>query len=428
MTGSVDRSGRPADRLRDCPGFLRFWAAATVSGFGTYVTTLAIQVLVVVTLHQGAAGVGLVSAARWLPYLLFGLVIGVLVDRSRRRPLLVSTDLVRAVLLVAIPVLAVTGRLSIVVLMVFMLVFGLTSLINDAASQSFLPRLVPAGLLTPANARLDQSDAVAQTSGPALAGGLVSLLTAPWAVLVDAASYLSSGLLLLRIPVVEPPSRRVTSRGVRREAVEGLRWVYRHRTLTPYAIGTHAWFLCFSVVNVILPPFALRTLGLSPFGFGIALAVGGVGGLLGALAATRVGARFGAGRAVIASHAGIALAVAVFALSSGHPTGSIVFGLGELVLGLSMGVSNANEMGYWQSITPDHLQGRSNATRRSINRAMIVVGAPLGGLLADAIGFQVVLWFSVAGFLVIAAGLYATPYRHARLDDAPSLLAQDAGQ
>lgn len=416
MTGSVRRE----ERLRDCPGFLRFWTAATVSGFGTYVTTLAIQVLVVVTLHQGAAGVGLVSAARWLPYLLFGLVIGVLVDRSHRRPLLVATDLIRAGLLVAVPALAVTGHLTIVVLMAFMVVFGLTSLINDAASQSFVPRLVPGTLLTPANARLDQSDAVAQTSGPALAGGLVSLLTAPWAVLVDAASYLISGLLLLRIPVVEPQSRRVTLQGVRSEAVEGFHWVYRHRTLKPFAIGTHAWFLCFSVVNVIVPPFALRTLDLSALGLGIALAVGGVGGLLGALAATRLGARFGAGRVVIASHAGMALAVAVVALSSAHWAGWIVFGVGDLLVGISLGVSNPNEMGYRQSITPDHLQGRSNATMRSINRAMIVVGAPLGGLLADAIGFRVVLWLSVAGFLAVAAGLSVTPYRNARLDEAPS--------
>ncbi len=415
MTDPVRRE----EVLRDCPGFLRFWTAATVSGFGTYVTTLAIQVLVVLTLHEGAAGVGLVSAARWLPYLLFGLVIGVLVDRSRRRPLLVTTDLVRAGLLVAVPALAVTGHLTIVVLMAFMVVFGLMSLINDAASQSLMPRLVPARMLTSASARLDQSDAVAQTSGPALAGGLVSLLTAPWAVLVDAVSYLLSGLLLLTVPVVEPPSRRMTLRGVRSEAVEGLHWVYRHRTLKPFAIGTHAWFLCFSVVNVIVPPFALRTLDLSALGLGIALAVGGAGGLMGALAATRLGTRFGVGRVTITSHAGTALAVAAFAVSSAHGAGWIVFGVGELILGLSMGVSNANEMGYRQAITPDRLQGRSNATMRSINRAMIVIGAPLGGLLADAIGFRVVLWISAAGFLVIAAGLCVTPYRDARLDEAP---------
>jgi MFS family permease len=413
-----------AERLRSCPGFLRFWTAATVSGFGTYVTTLAIQVLIVLTLHESATGVGLVNSARWLPYLLFGLVVGVLVDRSRRRPLLVTTDLVRGVLLIAIPLLAVTHRLTIVVLMVFMAVFGLMSLVNDAASQSFLPRLVPAGLLGPANARLDQSDAVAQTSGPALAGGLVSLLTAPWAVLVDAASYLVSGLLLLGIPVIEPPSRRLSVRGIGGEAAEGLGWVYRHRMLRPYALCTHGWFLCSSVAGVVLPPFALRTLDLSPFGLGVALAVGGVGGLSGSLAAVALGARYGAGRIVIVSHLGCALAWAMVALSSGHWSGWVLFGAGELVLGVSMGIGNANEMGYKQTITPDHLQGRMNATMRSINRAMIVVGAPLGGVLGDAIGLRTMLWVAAVGFLIVGGTLAGTPYRDARLDPAVAAGAQ----
>lgn len=190
-------SAGSAEGLRRCPGFAAYWAAATVSSFGTYVTTLAVQVLVVLTLDGGATDVGLVSAARWLPYLLFGVLAGVFVDRARRWPILVITDFVRGALLVAIPTLAMVNHLSLRVLMTFMAIFGMASLANDAAAQSFLPRVVPPPLLTRANARLDQSDAVAQTSGPALAGGLISLLTAPWAVLVDAASYVASGLLLL---------------------------------------------------------------------------------------------------------------------------------------------------------------------------------------------------------------------------------------
>jgi MFS family permease len=411
--------GRTSEGLRGCPGFGPFWAAFTVSSFGTYVTTLAVQVLVVLTLRGGAAEVGLVSAARWLPYLLFGVFAGVFVDRARRRPVLVATDLVRGVLLVAIPVLAVAGRLSLVVLIAFMVVFGLASLANDAAAQSFLPRLVPPRLLTPANARLDQSDAVAQTSGPALAGGLVSLLTAPWAVLVDAASYLASGLLLLRVPVAEPPSRRFSLRGVRGEAAEGIRWVYRHRTLGPYVLSTHGWFLVNAIAGATLPPFALQTLGLSPFGLGLALSAAGVGGLLGALSATALGARFGAGRVVIASVLGNGTAWALIASGRYGWGGWVVFGAGQLLLGLTMGTANANEMGYMQAITPDHLQGRSNATRRSINRAMIVVGAPLGGVLADAVGYRPMLYAAAAGFGLVSASLALSPYRHARLDDTP---------
>lgn len=406
------------ERLRDRAGFLRFWTAAAVSGLGTYVTTLAVQVLIVLTLHQGAAGVGLVNAARWLPYLLFGLVAGVLVDRSRRRPLLVTTDLGRGLLLIAVPVLALTHRLSIAVLMVFMAVFGLMSLLNDAASQSLLPRLVPTHLLTSANARLDQSDAVAQTSGPALAGGLVSLLTAPWAVLVDAASYLVSGLLLLRIPVSEPPRRPVSVHGIRREAADGLRWVYTHAMLRPLALNTHGWFLCSAIARAVLPSFALRTLGLSALGLGLALAAGGVGGLVGSLAATRLGARFGAGRVVIACRALTAVSWALVALSTNHWSGRVLFGGGQLLLGLSMGAENANEMGYRQVVTPDRLQGRTNATMRSVNRAMIVVGAPVGGFLGDAIGYRPMIWAAAGGFLTVAIALGLSRFRNARIDEA----------
>jgi MFS family permease len=392
--------------------------ASTVSDFGTYITNIAIQVIVVFRLHEGAAGVGLVTAARWLPYLLFGLVAGVLVEHSRRRPLLIVTDLVRGLLLIVVPVLALIHHLSLVVLMLFMAAFGLMSLLNDAASQSFLPRLVQANQLTSANARLDQSGAVAQASGPAIGGGLISLLTAPWAVLFDAASYVASGLLLLRIPISEPPRRSVSLRDVRREAREGLRWIYKHATLRPLALSTHGWFLCYAVAGAVLPLFVLRTLGISPFGYGVALSVAGVGALVGSLAATRLGARFGCGRVVVTCRVTTAVSWALMALSHHHLSGWIMLGAGQLLLGLSMGAENANEMGYWQAVTPDALQGRMNATRRSINRAMIVIGAPAGGFLGDAIGYRPMLWIASGGFLVVAITLGLSKFRNARIDAA----------
>jgi predicted MFS family arabinose efflux permease len=305
--------------------------------------------------------------------------------------------------------------------MAYMVVFGLMSLIHDAAFQSFLPRLVPAHLLTAANARLDQSDAVAQTSGPALAGGLVSLLGAPLAVLVDAGSYLISGLSLLRISLVEPPRRPLSIRGIRREAMEGLRWIYLHATLRPLALSTHGWFLCAAIANAVLPPYALQTLGLSPFGLGLALAAGGGGGLIGSLAATRLGSRFGSGRVIIACRAGAAVAWALIALSTQHWTGWVLFGAGQFLLGLSLGAENANEMGYRQVITPDRLQGRVNATMRSINRAMVVIGAPAGGVLGDALGYRPMIWAAAGGFLGVAIALGLSRFRNARNDEAPTI-------
>lgn len=411
-------AGRSGGRLGDCAGFWATWSAFTVSAFGSYVTSLAVGVLVVLTLAGEATEVGLVNAAKWLPYLLFGLIVGVLVDRVRRRPLLIAADLGRGVLLLAIPLLAAFDQLHIGWLILLMAVFGLMSVIHDAAFMAFVPRLVPAGLLTPAHARLDQSDAVAQASGPALAGGLVSLVGAPLAVLVDAVSFLISGLLLCRVTVPEPPGRSVSVRGLPGEVADGLRWVYRHATLAALALNTHVWFFFSAMAGAVVTPFALRTLGLSPFTLGLALALAGLGALVGSLAAVWLGARFDAGRVVIACRVADAVAWALIAWSADSGSGWVLFGAGQLVFGLGLGASNANEMGYRQTVTPDRLQGRMNATMRSINRAMIVVGAPVGGLLGDALGYRNLLWIAAAGFLVVGVSLGLSSFRKARLDDA----------
>ncbi len=412
----------PRDVFR-IPGYLAFWSAYTVSGFGTYITTLALQVMVLDSLRGTATDVGLLNAARWLPYLFFGLLAGALVDRRPRKPVLVGTDLARGILLLAIPVLYAAGRLNLVVLIVFVAFFGVFSLFGDAASQSFLPRIVARRDLLAAHARADQSDAVAQTSGPLVAGGLVTLLGAPFAVLADAVSYLFSALAISRVRVVEPREISGTSlRGLRAEIAEGLRWVYRHRVLAPMAVGSHVWFLASSMLGTVFVSFVLLELRLSPFELGITLAAAGVAGLLGSSFSNRFGMRWGAGRAVIICNCLMSVGWAIIAVV---PTGNgqkwLVIPLlaaGQAVYGLALGLSNANEMGYRQAVTPDHLQGRMNTTIRSANRAMIVVGAPAGGLLAVSIGYQPTLWIGIAGFAAAALLLAASPFRSARHGDA----------
>lgn len=412
----------PQDVFR-IPGYLAFWSAYTVSGFGTYVTTLALQVLVLQTLHGTAADVGLLNAARWLPYLLLGLIVGALVDRRRRKPILIGTDLARAVLLGAIPILYIAGWLNTAVLIVFVALFGVFSLFGDAASQSFLPRIVPKRSLSAAHARTDQSDAVAQTSGPLVAGGLITLAGAPIAVLVDAVSYLFSALAISRIHLDETRQEGAgQSRGLRAEIAEGLRWVYRHRVLGPMAIGSHGWFLFNSMLGTVFVSFALLDLHLSAVQFGITLAAAGIAALVGSSYSTRVGLRWGAGRTVILCDALMVVAWAVIAVvPTGHGPIWVVIAIlavGQALYGLALGLSNANEMGYRQLVTPDRLQGRMNTTIRSANRAMIVIGAPLGGFLAVAIGYQPTLWIAIAGFVVVTVFLAASPFRHARHSDA----------
>ncbi|PFG41067.1 putative MFS family arabinose efflux permease [Georgenia soli] len=419
MTSDTDDDGARSRDVFRLPGFAAFWAAASVSELGNHVTVLALQVLVVVTLGGTATDVGLLNATRWLPYLALGLVVGALLDRRRRRPVLVVTDLGRAVLLGLIPALWLLDVLSLPVLLVVVAAFGALSLLHDAASQSFLPRLVPRSALLAANARLDQSGAVAQTSGPLLAGGLVTALGAPVAVLADALTFLFSAVMVARLKVSETVASAADGarRRLRSEIADGLRWVYGHRTLAPLALSTHGWFLCNSMLATAFVPFALLGLGLDAFGLSITLAAGGVGALGGSLFSTRAGLRWGAGRTVVASRAAMPLAWILIALTpdgAGVWVAVAVLGAGQLLHGFAMGLENANEMGYWQAVTPDAFQGRTNATRRSVNRAMIVVGAPLGGVLADAVGYRPVLWAGAAGFAVVAAGLAASPFREAR--------------
>lgn len=400
------------------PHFVPWWTAETVSAFGSYVTTVALQVLVVITLHGSALDVGLVSAARWLPYLVLGLVVGALVDRRRRRPILLATNLACAATLGAVPGLYSLGWLNLATLLAVVTVFGLLTLIMGAAEMSFLPRVVPSRWLLAANARLDQSAAVAQTSGPVVGGALVSLAGAPLAILVDAVSYVVAAVLILRVRVSESVSTVGRDPGrLRAQIAEGLRWVYRHRTLGPLAVTTHVWFVFNSVLNTVFAPFLLLELRLSAFELGVVLAFAGAGGLVGALLATRLGRHFGPARTVVGSNLIMALGWAVIALvpepRRGAPLLVTVVALGQLLYGLALGASNANETGYRQAVTPDELQSRTNTTMRSGNRAAIVLGAPLGGALAEWLGYRPTLWIGIVGVVLVAVALAASPFRHA---------------
>jgi MFS family permease len=436
-------AGQRRMSLRHNPRFARFWLASTVSDFGTYLTTVALSVMILVTLDGSAFDQGLVNAARWAPYLLFGLVAGIWVDRFERSTVLIAGDVVRAALLVILSLAAWLDVLAVPALMAIIFAFGTAALLSDAAFQSILPLLVPRAQLTRANARLEQSQTVAQTSGAALAGSLVAIASAPVALLVDACSYLFSGAVLYsirqepRLPVKHVEAASVTLRG---RIAEGLRWIYGHVHLGPLAISTHTWFIGFSMAGAVVPALVILELDLGAFGLGLVLGGAGIGGVAGTVASTLLGDRFGTGRTIVAARLAEPFGVALMALApavliafdgdipsgmdrgvlADWPLGAwaalVVAFLGQLIIGVAMGAEGPLQMGFEQAVTPDRLLARMSATRRSVNRGMIVLGAPLGGFLATNVGVPTALWASAAVMVLAGLILAMSPFRSARIE------------
>lgn len=414
-------------KLRHNSAFVRFWFASTVSDFGTYITTVALSVLVLVSLDGTALDQGLVNAARWAPYLLFGLFAGIWVDRFRRRTVLITGDFGRGLILGTLCLLGALSFLTVPTVMVLMFAFGTLALMSDAAYQSFLPRLVPRPLLTRANARLQQSDTVAQTTGSAIAGGVVAVVTAPFALLLGAVTHFISATVLLSLKHAatdKPPER--TEGTVRRKIGEGLRWIYQHPRLGPLAWSSHAWFIGSAMMGAVLPALVLNDLRIGALGLGLVLTGAGVGSVVGTLISIRAGQRWGTGRTMITARLIQPVALVLIAFSPlvaviNGPLSDQLYGspadwptalwaafavivIGQFIFWLSMGVEGPLDMGYWQAVTPDKLIARMSATRRSMNRGMIVLGAPLGGFVATTTSSSVALW-SAAGVMVLSASM-----------------------
>lgn len=376
--------------------------------------------------------ISILSALSVVPYLFLGLIIGALMDRWRRQPTLVLTSIGRAVVLASIPVLLLLGALTFWSLAIVVLALGVLTLFADSAAQPLLPHLVPRRSLVMANARLGQSTTVAGTAGPALGGALLALVGAPLLFIVEACLLAVSALLQSRIRVQEKREEtRALGRHIGHDIAEGFRYTYRHRTLRPLALSVHTWFLANSIVTTLFGVFTLRELQVPEWGFGLILAVGGLGGFLGALLAPRVGARMGAGRAIflgrtIAVAPWLALALLPLTSATSLAILLLVLSAAQFLYALSQGIEDANEMGYRQAVAPDLLQGRMNSTIRTANRVVFFFGALLAGLLATYFGYHVTIGIAAVIFAAAALVIFLSPLRRARHDDEHAISVDSA--
>ncbi|HSI96970.1 MAG TPA: MFS transporter, partial [Gaiellaceae bacterium] len=284
--------------------FLKLWSAETISQFGTQVGQLALPLVAILVLDASVFEVAALATVQFLPFILFTLPAGVWVDRLPRKPILVAGDMGRAVLLGTIPVAYVADALTLWQLFVVAFLVGTCTVFFDVAYQSYLPSLVERDQIIEGNSKLVFSHSAAQVGGPGLGGGLVELLTAPYAILADAISFLASGLFVLRIrkPEERPQVALVDGRRPSQwtDLKEGLRFVLGHPNLRAQAGCTATSNFFSNVAFAIFLVFAVRELRLSAGLIGIVFSIGSAGSLLGAVTAKRISNRFGIGPTTIA--------------------------------------------------------------------------------------------------------------------------------
>jgi predicted MFS family arabinose efflux permease len=386
------------------PDFVKLWTGQTVSKFGTHITYAAMSATAVLVLQATPAQMGLLGAFGGVPVLLFSLLAGVWVDRLRRKPILITADLGRALILLSVPAAALAGALSMTQLYIVAGLVGVFTVLYSVADQSFLPALVKRDQLVEANARIGSSDSLAEIAGPSIGGILVQWLSAPYAILVDAISYFFSATCLGLIRTPEPPPERHEHPNVWREMVAGLRAVI-HQPVLRALMGTTATFNFFgNFIGTVYWIFLVRDLNLPPAIVGVSIGVGGVGALIGTLVAERITRRFSVGRALIgALLLGNIWSGLLFLPLATWPVSivtGVIFAM-QLLGDIFWPVYFINVISLRQAVIPANLLGRASASLDFVGEGVAPIGALVGGALATVIGAR---WTWLAGAAGILAG------------------------
>ncbi len=386
--------------------FMKLWVGKTISDLGSGITGIALPLTAVLVLSATSAQMGVLSALGGASVLVFSLFAGVWVDRLPRRSLLIVTDIGRALLLVSIPIAAELGVLHIEQLYIVGALVGVLTVFFNVADQSFLPTLVEQKDLLEGNSKLGASGSIAEISGPALAGPLVQLVTAPIAILFDALSFLVSAVCVGLIRTTEPHLVKTEQRQhTWHEIAEGIQVVLKNPVLRTLALSASIFEFFGNFIGTLYILYIVRVLHSTPLATGFLVAAGGVSALVGAFVATLVAQRFGIGKIIAWSLFGYGIAGLLIPLAQGPTIMAIsILFVGQFIGDILVQMYFINEISLRQSIIPLHLLGRANASMQFLTRGIGPVGALFAGVLGTFIGIRITILIGVLG--VISAGLY----------------------
>lgn len=397
--------------------FLRVWSAATISVFGSFVTRIALPFVAILTLKAGPIEVALLRSVELVAALLVGFAAGAWVDRLRRRPILIWADIGRAGLLGSIPLAALGGWLTLAQVFVVAAAAAVLTTFFDVADRAYLPTIVPRSDLVRANGALAATSSAVEFAAFGVAGFLVSALTAPIAILIDALSFVASAGLLGTIRRPEAPAPPVADRApVIDEIRVGLRLVLHDPVLRGLVGGTMGLAAMWGIFGATWLLFVTEDLRLDPAVIGVIAALGGFGSLLGALLAARATARFGIGNVVIGSMLFAAVGNLLIPLApAGLPLVAVACLLGQQLIGdTAVTVFDVTEISVRQARVGDRQLGRVNATVRVAMVLAQLAATLVGGLLAELIGLRGAAFLAPIGALLGAWAMYASPVRQLR--------------
>ena len=406
------------------PDFRRLWLSLTITSFGAQITNLALPLTAALMLHATPLQMGILVALEALPFALISLHAGVLLDRVRKLPIVIASDVSRGLALLAIPLCAWRGVLTVEVLYAVGFFCGVQNVIGGAAYQVLIAQMAGRERLVEANAKITLGETSSALIGPGIAGGLIQLLTAPFAIAIDGVTFLASALMLRRLRVPNDVVPRVARRSMGAEIREGLALVWNNPTLRSLALVAAAWQVLHHMQVAVLILFATRDLGLSAGAIGLAYMAGGLGCVLAASSAERLSQRFGVGAAIVYGLMLTAFGWQAFGLIRG--TGSIatlLLGVGMLLFDFGAVLYAINYLALRQALTPDRLLGRMTATMRFLTVAAAPLGSLAGGALATVIGLRHTLW--VVGSLGIVLSLVAMRFSPVRLHRRLPAVAAD---
>ena len=401
---------RPSGALWKHAGFMRLWAAQTVSSFGARITREGLALASVLTIDARPWQLGILAALALGPGLLVGLVAGGFVDRSPKRRIMIGSDLARTAVLATVPVAAWLHLLTMNQLYIVALAMGALSVLFNIADRAYLPHLIAREHLMEGNTKLSTTDSLAEIGGPALAGTLVQLLTAPFAIAVNAGTYLFSAIFLILIREREESTDEHKKRATMLSDLRtGFAAYLGNPLLRPLMLMAGLNPLFGGVFSALYIIYAIKTLGLHPWLLGLVIGVGGVASLIGTWMSPWLVHRFGVGRTIVYGYL-IAGASAVCVPLASAPTWFAVAMLATAQLfGDSFAVAGMiPSASLQQSVIPRRVLGRAGAAMSVAGGAPAVLGALIGGLAGSLLSPRLALTLAALGIaLTPLLGLFS---------------------